>query len=305
MKKHSGIFQFITFFFGLGFMAIGSLGYTEEYVGITLFFFSVGVFLLWKKSFYYGKAVYVAYWVWGVILLVDGIALLTSHADSVKTNMMDYSGAGSLCTIGGIILIIRALLHKKWGLIGTEIKASKEETREDSSYGKVVHVIKSENRVSSKTSNRQYPTATVSQEPTEGKKKKYSMEDIDHISSLKGTKMKGDFFEQYCARLLEKNMFSNVQVVGGSGDLGADIIAWKANKKYVVQCKCYNNKVPYHALEQAATARRNVAASQAIIMTNNYFSEQTKRIAPELQVLLWDRDTLAKLIDNANEVTTL
>ena len=76
----------------------------------------------------------------------------------------------------------------------------------------------------------------------------------------------------------------------------------KGSRKCVIQCKCYQNTVPYHALEQTVTARKNVGAGEGIILTNNYFSEQTKRVAPEHQIYLWDRDKLQELIDNANEV---
>ena len=130
----------------------------------------------------------------------------------------------------------------------------------------------------------------------------FSMKHIDTISQIKGKKEKGDLFERYCAKLLEYNGFKNIQVVGGRGDLGADIIAWKGSRKFVIQCKCYQGSVPYHALEQTVTARKNVNAGEGIILTNSYFTEQTKTIAPEHQIYLWDRNKLQKLIDDANEV---
>lgn len=132
--------------------------------------------------------------------------------------------------------------------------------------------------------------------------KHFSMEDIDAISSISGKKRKGDLFEMYCARLLELNLFSNIKIVGGSGDMGVDIIAWKSKKKVAIQCKCYAHTVPYHALEQIVTARKNVMASEGILLSNNYFSEQTKTIAPEHQIFLWDREKLQQLIETANEV---
>ena len=50
---------------------------------------------------------------------------------------------------------------------------------------------------------------------------------VEHlkISMMKGTKAKSDYFERYCAVLLQYNGFKNIEVVGGSGDLSADIIA--------------------------------------------------------------------------------
>ncbi len=130
----------------------------------------------------------------------------------------------------------------------------------------------------------------------------FSMDDIDDICAIEGTKRKGDLFEQYCARLLELNLFTNIKVVGGSGDKGADIIAWKGHKKVAFQCKCYSHTVPYSAFEQIVTARKNFGASEGILLTNNYFSKQTQKLAPEHQIYLWDRKKLQKLIDVANEI---
>ena len=130
----------------------------------------------------------------------------------------------------------------------------------------------------------------------------FTMDDIDDISQLQNSKKKGDLFEQYCARLLEMNNFQKVEVIGGTGDMGADIIAWKAGRKIVIQCKCYKGTVAYHALEQTVTARKNYAAGDAIILTNGWFSDQTIRVAPEHQIYLWDRDKLQNLIDTANEI---
>ncbi len=216
-----------------------------------------------------------------------------------------YVRYGCSQTTGGVLLIFRAYLHKKWGMLGANGNVK---------FSNSVYVKPQAN--TQRTSIQTFPKECgvddekketvrvhdVKSEDADNSQKRFSMEDIDRIAELEGKKQKGDLFEHYCAKLLELNMFSNVMVTGGSGDLGADIIAWKAKRKYVIQCKCYSTTVPYHALEQAATARRNVAASQAILLTNNYFSAQTKRMATEHQVILWDRDALSKLIDNANAV---
>ena len=68
------------------------------------------------------------------------------------------------------------------------------------------------------------------------------------------------------------------------------------------KCKCYQSSVPYHTLEQTVTARKNVNAGEGIILTNSYFTEQTKKLALEHHIYLWDKNDLQKLIDNANEV---
>ncbi len=309
MKKHSGIFQFVTFFFGLGCICIyGAVLALGEYI-VGVLTFALGVFLIWNKSFYHGKVVYIAYWIWAGILLADGCmfcAMSNTLNEEFKYRTMV---CGLSFILGGTVFATRAILHKKWGLIGAiyDNPKSKMPQQIQKIYEKrPVHL---QQKNSCETQCAQFKQNLVQQEQSHiqpqqslAHTKEFSMDDIDQISNITGKKMKGDLFEQYCARLLELNMFSNVQVVGGSGDLGADIIAWKGNRKYCIQCKCYSNTVPYHALEQTVTARKNVGASEAILLSNNYFSKQTRQIAPEHQIVLWDRDKLAKLIDNANAV---
>lgn len=52
--------------------------------------------------------------------------------------------------------------------------------------------------------------------------------------------MEGHDFEYFCADLLRKNGFLDVEVTKGSGDYGVDILAEKDGVTYAVQCKCYN-----------------------------------------------------------------
>jgi len=49
--------------------------------------------------------------------------------------------------------------------------------------------------------------------------------------------MDGNEFEQFCAKLLVKNGYKNVQVTSGSGDHGVDILAETPNgSTYAIQC---------------------------------------------------------------------
>ena len=47
--------------------------------------------------------------------------------------------------------------------------------------------------------------------------------------------MDGHEFEYYCANILRKNGYSNVEVTRGSGDYGIDILAHKDEKSYAIQ----------------------------------------------------------------------
>ena len=127
-----------------------------------------------------------------------------------------------------------------------------------------------------------------------------SITDIDRISDIENTKVKGDAFEEYCARILELNHFTDIKRVGGSGDRGADIIARKGPRKYVIQCKCYKKSIKYEAFQATLSARKMFMAD-GIIMTNSHFTKQTIEDAEEQGIYLWDREKLIELIENANE----
>ena len=55
--------------------------------------------------------------------------------------------------------------------------------------------------------------------------------------------MEGHEFEYFCADLLEKQGFTEVEVTRGSGDFGVDILAEKDGVTYAVQCKRYHGPV--------------------------------------------------------------
>ena len=67
-------------------------------------------------------------------------------------------------------------------------------------------------------------------------------------SEISNLNMTGYDFEKYCARLLSLNGFTSVSVTKDSGDQGIDIIAFKENVKYGIQCKLYSSRVGNSAL---------------------------------------------------------
>ena len=55
--------------------------------------------------------------------------------------------------------------------------------------------------------------------------------------------MGGHQFEHFCADILRKNGFENVEVTQGSGDHGIDILAEKDDITYAIQCKRYDKPI--------------------------------------------------------------
>lgn len=101
--------------------------------------------------------------------------------------------------------------------------------------------------------------------------------------------MEGHDFEYYCADQLRKKGFSKVEVTQGSGDYGIDVIAWKNNLKYGIQCKRYSGTVGWHAVEEAKAGAEYYACDRAVVLTNNYFTKQAIEGASRIGVMLWNR----------------
>nr|DAM67166.1 MAG TPA: Restriction endonuclease [Caudoviricetes sp.] len=111
--------------------------------------------------------------------------------------------------------------------------------------------------------------------------------------------MEGHDFEYYCADLLCNDGFYNVEVTQGSGDQGIDILAEKAGIRYGIQCKCYSNNIGNKAVQEAFAGKAFYHCHVAAVLTNRYFTRSAKELAEKDQVLLWDRDELERLVQNA------
>lgn len=108
--------------------------------------------------------------------------------------------------------------------------------------------------------------------------------------------MEGHDFEYFCADILKKNRFENVEVTRGSGDHGIDILAEKDGITYAIQCKCYSSNIGNAAIQQAHTGKSIYHKDIAVVLTNRYFTSQAKEEAAALSVKLWDRDKLNEMI---------
>lgn len=125
------------------------------------------------------------------------------------------------------------------------------------------------------------------------------MKDIYEKNKTNFDKMDGHDFEYYCANILRKNGFKNVEVTQGSKDHGVDILAEKDDITYAIQCKCYSSNIGNSAIQQAHTGKYIYKKDVAVVMTNQYFTKQAIEEAMQIGVKLWDRDKLNELnMDN-------
>lgn len=120
-----------------------------------------------------------------------------------------------------------------------------------------------------------------------------------HKSRLSGgiDEMEGVEFERFCAELLKKSGFVDVEVTRASGDFGADILAEKEGVTYAIQCKRYTEAVGVRAVQEAYAGREYYDRMVGAVMTNQYFTEPAIKAAKKLKILLWDRGYLEALLE--------
>lgn len=113
--------------------------------------------------------------------------------------------------------------------------------------------------------------------------------------------MEGHDFEFFCAGLLEKRGFVDVEVTKGSGDYGIDILAEREGVTYAIQCKCYTGPVGVKAVQEAYAGRDYYDRMVGAVLTNQYFTAPAVEAARKLKILLWDRGYLDSMMEEENK----
>ncbi|SEM68193.1 restriction endonuclease [Streptacidiphilus jiangxiensis] len=104
-------------------------------------------------------------------------------------------------------------------------------------------------------------------------------------------------FEESLAELCRRDGCTFVRVVGGSGDLGADVIARTPDGRVmVIQAKRFGprNRVGSQAVQIVnGTARDQHGADLAVIVTTSSFTRQAREFAGRVGIVLVDEQGLA------------
>lgn len=107
--------------------------------------------------------------------------------------------------------------------------------------------------------------------------------------------MEGHDFEYWCAALLRKIGFCNVEVTQGSGDQGVDVLAEKDGIRYAIQCKCYSKDLGNSPVQEVSSGKMmpQYHCQVGAVMTNRYFTKGAKELAEATGTLLWGREWIA------------
>ena len=104
-------------------------------------------------------------------------------------------------------------------------------------------------------------------------------------------------FERMLARLLTCEGYENVRQVGGTGDHGADVIATKYKKRWLVQAKQWKKPVGINVLNDTLKAVKDYHAAIPVIAASNGFDSDLRKQQIILQsqsipLQLWDENVL-------------
>lgn len=116
---------------------------------------------------------------------------------------------------------------------------------------------------------------------------KSGIDEIDHMDGLT--------FEKYLEALFEKLGY-RVERTQYIGDYGADLITSKDGVKTVIQAKRYKNKVNIKAIQEAVAAKGKYGCSEAMVVTNSFYTKAAIELAKANRVELWNRDHLVKVL---------
>lgn len=107
-----------------------------------------------------------------------------------------------------------------------------------------------------------------------------------------------DQFEQQTAALCRRDGCTRVRVVGGAGDLAADVLATTpGGKKILIQCKRYatHNKVGSDHVQRVNGTYRDIHhCDQAAIVTTSSYTIDAIKLARRVGMSLYDANDLAQ-----------
>lgn len=104
--------------------------------------------------------------------------------------------------------------------------------------------------------------------------------------------MGGHVFEERL-KVLFKDLGYRVTHTGKNGsDYGADLVIQQNNMRTVVQAKRYRKKVGVSAIQQIVAAKDYYRATNAMVVTNSFYTAPATKLAGANNVTLWDRNKL-------------
>jgi len=121
--------------------------------------------------------------------------------------------------------------------------------------------------------------------------------EVLHETWVKSGSMSGGEFEDFMAQLLRAAGYK-VDVVGGAGDQGVDLLMKKGRKLIAVQCKKYGRPVGNAAISAVYAGAKHYGAKQAWVVAPEGFTKGAIDLAKSTGVRLMGRKGIDTLLQN-------
>ncbi len=117
----------------------------------------------------------------------------------------------------------------------------------------------------------------------------------NQINPAWADRMSGERFERFCRSYFRRHGYYRIRTTQKTRDYGADLVMYRGFHKTVVQAKRYDRNIGVSAVQEALASKAYYHASEAIVITNQYFTASAVRLADVNKVKLIDRDALFHL----------
>jgi HJR/Mrr/RecB family endonuclease len=121
--------------------------------------------------------------------------------------------------------------------------------------------------------------------------------EVLHKTWVKSSSMSGREFEDFVAELLRAAGYK-VDVVGGAGDQGVDLLMKKGRKLIAVQCKKYGRPVGNAAVSAVYAGAKHYGAKQAWVVAPEGFTKGAIDLAKSTGVRLMGRKGIDTLLQD-------
>lgn len=110
-------------------------------------------------------------------------------------------------------------------------------------------------------------------------------------------------FQGLIGDLLKGLGYTDVQVIRSGGDQDVDILAVKDGKKYAIQCKHAVSPLNDRPIQKVAAGKAVYDCDIGVVLTNHTFDQSAVEAANATGTLLWDRNTLQKMLREASALS--
>ena len=103
--------------------------------------------------------------------------------------------------------------------------------------------------------------------------------------------MSGNIFQNFITWMFEKIGY-NVTQNKTSHDQGADLIIQQNQDRIAIQTKRWNKKIPNKAIQAVYSGKTYYECTDALVISNSYYTKSAKELARACNVTLWKREDL-------------